>query len=259
MLGIVERSLQPFTPIGGAHEAGWTAENYLRFFSTRIYLDNLLQTLRIAGLATVQSLVLGYPLAYAIARTRSAKLRNLLLALTVGSFLSSGIIKVFSWLVVAGNLGLVNNILSGLGFGRLELLYNENVVIVGLSYIHLPLMVLTLAAVLQRLDRTLEDSAMDLGANPLQVFVHVTLPLSMPGIIAGSIITFVYGLGAFLVPVILGGTRGRMISNIIFEQFSFTHNIPFGSAVALILLSVVVVILLIQSRIWQEAPHTWSE
>jgi len=222
----------------------WTAESYGRLVDP-IYFVILWRSFWIAGLSTVVCLLLGFPLALFI--SRSGPRKNLYLSLVILPFWTSFLIRTYAWMFLLRDTGLVNTFLEKLGLiqGPLPLLYNNFAVILGLVYGYLPFMVLPLYATLERLDPNLLEAAADLGAKPGITLLRVILPLCEPGIRAGSILVFIPCLGAYLTPDLLGGGKSVMIGNLIQNQFTTARDWPFGAAVALVLMAVVMTLLMI--------------
>jgi spermidine/putrescine transport system permease protein len=219
----------------------WTIENYTRLFDP-LYGLILLRTLWISLAATAICLVLGFPLALFI--SRSGKRKTLYLQLVMLPFWTSFLVRTYAWMFLLRDTGLINTALQTLGVIRdpLPLLYNDGAVLLGLVYGHLPFVVLPLYATLERLDKSLVEAAADLGAKPLTSLFRVILPVSMPGVRAAALLAFVPSLGAFLTPDLLGGGRTVMAGNLIQNQFTTARDWPFGSAVSLILMAVVMLL-----------------
>lgn len=222
--------------------------NYRRAFDP-LYLVIIARSFRIALVNTACCLVIGYPFAYFIAFSPK-RYRSLLLLLALLPFWTNFLVRTYAWLFILRTEGLVNTILMRLGLiaHPLDLLYNEGAVTIGLIYGYLPFMVLPLYASLEKLDRALLDAARDLGANTLQTHLRLTIPLTLPGMIAGCLLVFIPSLGAFVIPDILGGAKTTMIGNVIQNQFLTARDWPFGSALSFLLTTVVLGLLLIQWR-----------
>jgi len=224
-------------PYGGLSEP-WTLENYVRL-ADPLYLRIVARSFRIAAVTTALCLLLGFPLALFLAR--SGRRKHLLLALVILPFWTSYLVRTYAWMFLLRDTGLVNTLLveAGLIEQPLPLLYNEGAVILGLVYGHLPFMVLPLFAALERLDRSLIEAAADLGARPLQTLFRVVLPLARPGLVAGALLVFIPCLGAYLTPDLLGGGKTVMVGNLIQNQFTAARDWPFGAAVSLALMALV--------------------
>jgi spermidine/putrescine transport system permease protein len=230
----------------------WTAENYARFFDP-LYAAILWRSLLMAAVATALCLLLGFPLALFISRARNH--RGLYLFLVILPFWTSFLVRIYAWLFLLRDTGLVNTALLGLGVIRepLSLLYNNGAVLLGLVYGYLPFMILPLYATLERLDPALLEAAADLGARPLPALLRVVIPLAGPGIRAGSILVFIPCVGAFLTPDLMGGGKTVMIGNLVQNQFTTSRDWPFGSAVSLALMAIVVVLVVLFLRRGEEA------
>jgi len=233
--------------IYGSIEQPWSPESYGRLVDS-IYLSILGRTFWIAGLSTVLCLFLGFPLALFI--SRSGERKNLYLSLVMLPFWTSFLVRTYAWMFLLRDTGLINSLLQRLGLihDPLPLLYNNAAVILGLVYSYLPFTVLPLYATLERLDRNLLEAAADLGAKPWITLTHIVLPLCAPGIRAGAILVFIPCLGAYLTPDLLGGGKSVMIGNLIQNQFTTARDWPFGSAVSLALMAIVMLLLLIFAR-----------
>ena len=242
MLIVLAYSLLTRGTYGGISRP-WSIESYRRF-ADPIYLGILWRSFWIAGASTVISLLLGFPLALFI--SRAGKRKNLYLSLVILPFWTSFLVRTYAWMFLLRDTGLVNSMLQKLGIihDPLPLLYNDGAVILGLVYGYLPFMVLPLFGTLERLDRNLLEAAADLGARPWATLLRVVLPLSAPGIRAGVILVFIPCLGAYLTPDLLGGGKSVMIGNLIQNQFTTARDWPFGSAISLALMAVVMLLLI---------------
>lgn len=227
----------------GGVEAGATLEHYRRFFDP-LYLGILGRTFLLAFTCTAICLLLGYPMAWVIAR--SGRWKHLLLFLVVLPFWTSFLVRTYAMIFLLRDSGLINSLLlqAGLIDEPLTLLYTPGAVMAGLVYGFLPFMVLPIFTSLEKLDQDLLEAAEVLGARPAARFLRVVLPLSGPGVIAGCLLVFVPCVGAFLTPDLLGGARQFMIGNLIQNQFSAARNWPFGSAASTVLMLVVLLAVL---------------
>jgi spermidine/putrescine transport system permease protein len=231
----------------GGIQRPWSVESYVRL-ADPIYLGILWRSFWIAGAATALCLLLGFPLALFI--SRAGKRKNLYLSLVILPFWTSFLVRTYAWMFLLRDTGLINTTLQKLGIihDPLPLLYNDGAVIIGLVYGYLPFMVLPLYATLERLDRNLLEAAADLGAKPWVALTRVVIPLSAPGVRAGAILVFIPCLGSYLTPDLLGGGKTVMIGNLIQNQFTTARDWPFGSAVSLTLMAIVLVLLLVFVR-----------
>jgi len=218
-------------------------------FTDDLYLAAWLASLRIAATSTLVTLLLGYPMAYAIARARPQR-RPLLLMLVVLPFWTSFLIRVYAWMGLLSENGILNQFLrwSGLAENPGTILGTEWAIHLGIVYAYLPFMVLPLYAALEKLDWSLLEAASDLGARPLPAFLTVTLPLSLPGIVAGCLLVFIPSVGEFVIPDLLGGTRTLMIGKVLWDEFFTNSDWPLASAVAICLLVLLVGPILIFQR-----------
>jgi spermidine/putrescine transport system permease protein len=243
---VLAYSLLTRSPYGSIGKP-WTLDNYSRL-ADPLYLAIFLRSVWIAAAATILCLLLGFPLALFI--TRAGKRKHLYLTLVILPFWTSFLIRTYSWMFLLRDTGLINSILLrfGLIHQPLPLLYNYGAVLLGLVYAYLPFAVLPIYATLERLDPSLLEASADLGARPWQTLLRVTLPLAAPGFLAASVLIFIPCLGAYLTPDLLGGGKTVLIGNLINNQFTTARDWPFGSAAALALMAIVLVLLLLGLR-----------
>ena len=222
-------------------QLGLSLQNFVLLFTDDLYVAAWLSSLRIAATATLITLLLGYPMAYAIARA-STRWRPMLLMLVVLPFWTSFLIRVYAWIGVLANNGLLEQFLrwTGLAQHPETILGTEWAVQLGIIYAYLPFMVLPLYAALEKLDTSLLEAAADLGAKPFAAFLTVTLPLSAPGIVAGCLLVFIPAVGEFVIPDLLGGTDTLMIGKVLWDEFFTNADWPLASAVAICLLVLLV-------------------
>lgn len=231
----------------------WTLKNYTRFFGKvgqrYLYVQIFARSMGIALINTVLCLIIGYPLAYFIARQPGNR-RNVLLLLVMIPFWTNFLVRTYAWMVILRDTGVINNVFLGLGLisQPLPLLYNQGAVILGLFYGYLPFMVLPLYASIEKLDFSMVEAAQDLGANALRTFLRVILPLTRPGIIAGSILVFIPSIGAYVTPDLMGGAKVTMVGNLLQQQFLKVRDWPFGSAAGFILMLTVLAATLLYFR-----------
>ncbi|MGE4528548.1 MAG: ABC transporter permease subunit [Rhodospirillaceae bacterium] len=237
----------PYTPLLTWAEDGIMVlrvnfQNYLLLAQDSLYWMAYLNSVRIAAIATVACLLLGYPMAYAISKAK-AELRVPLLMLIILPFWTSFLIRVYAWIGILKTNGMLNNVLIWLGLidQPLPLLHTEFSVLVGIVYSYLPFMVLPLYATLSRMDESLLEAAADLGCRPGKAFLTITLPLSMPGVIAGSMLVFIPSVGEFVIPDLLGGPNTLMIGKVLWTEFFSNKDWPVASAVAVATLLLLVV------------------
>lgn len=245
-------SFRTESPSGEIH-AGFTLKQYFRFFGDQFYLKYLWPSFHVAAFSTLITLLLGYPTAYIMVRSKPGTRRFLTAALLI-QFFSSYVMRMYAVMLVLGNNGIINRVLSwgSLTDGPLKLMYNEFGVGVGLTLGALPFMVFTIASVLEGVDTNLESAAQSLGATELRTFMEVTLPLSLPGIAAGIIIVFLYNMSAFVTPALLGAGRFDMISNFIYEQALELMNFPFAGAGAFSMLFLSLILVLFLNQMFEK-------
>ena len=222
-------------------QLGLSLQNFALLFTDDLYVAAWLSSLSIAATATVITLLLGYPMAYAIARA-APKRRPLLLMLVILPFWTSFLIRVYAWIGLLAENGILNQFLrwTGLAADPGTILGTEWAVQLGIVYAYLPFMVLPLYAALEKLDTGLLEAAADLGATPFAAFLTVTLPLSLPGIVAGCLLVFIPAVGEFVIPDLLGGTDTLMIGKVLWDEFFTNSDWPLASAVAICLLVLLV-------------------
>jgi len=244
----------PFTPLFDWTQAGWgvlqaTLDNYRFLVSDNLYALSYLKSIWVAAISTLLCVLLGYPMAYGIARARP-DVRFILLLLVILPFWTSFLLRVYAWMGILSTKGLINNALLALGVidEPLQILYTDTAVFLGIVYSYLPFMILPLYATLERLDIRMLEAASDLGARPMTVFWDVTFPISRPGVIAGCLLVFIPALGEYVIPALLGGLDSLMIGRQLFDEFYANRDWPVASAVASILLVILVVPMMLLNR-----------
>jgi putative spermidine/putrescine transport system permease protein len=215
----------------------FTLDNYVKFFSDPYYTGVLWTTLRVAALCTIVCLAMGLPLAYVLARTQS-RFKNVLIMLVVLPLFVGNAVRAAGWMTIFGSRGFLNVTLMQLGIvgEPLQIMFTEGAVVAGIIAVNLPYMVLTLQSVIEGINRNVEEAAFSLGAGPATMFRRVLLPLSLPGILAGTILTFILGMNAYATPVLLGGPKFKMMGPLVYGQFQL-NNWPFGASVAFVLMT----------------------
>jgi putative spermidine/putrescine transport system permease protein len=215
----------------------FSIENYVKFFSDPYYTGVLGTTLRVAALCTVACLIMGLPLAYMLARTQS-RYKHVLIMLVVLPLFVGNAVRAAGWMTLFGSKGFLNVTLMEVGVisQPLQIMFTEGAVIAGIIAVNLPYMVLTLQAVIEGINRNLEEAAFSLGAGPMTMFKRVLLPLALPGLLAGTILTFILGMNAYATPVLLGGPKFKMMGPLVYGQFQL-NNWPFGASVAFVLMT----------------------
>ena len=224
-------------------------DNFVFLFSDKLYAVTYLRSVFMAAIATVLCLALGFPMAYGIARSRPAT-RSLLLMLIVLPFWISFLLRVYAWMGLMNNYGTINSLLLWMGVidQPIPFMYTDFAVFVGLVYTYLPFMILPLYATLERMDLDLVDAAQDLGASRSRAFWDVTWPLARPGIIAGCLLVFIPAIGEYVIPYLLGGPESLLIGRVLFDEFFVNRDWPLASAVAIVLLLLLVVPIVLLQR-----------
>jgi putative spermidine/putrescine transport system permease protein len=238
LMALLRYSFLEFIP-GSLQTGGLTADNF-RAVLARQYLGAVWDTLLLSTATTLFTLGASYPVAYALARTRSSRVRSALLVLTLAPFFSGAIVRTYAWVLVLGNT---------LVTWPVPLLFTERGVLIGLVHFSMPTMILLLAAALSHIDPVYERAASSLGATPARVFWRVTLPLSMPGVLSGSVLVFAWTLSAFATPELLGGGKVKMIANVVRDLALDSFNWPGGAAFATVALAVTLTILAAAARL----------
>ncbi len=231
-----------------------TLHHYQRFFSDGFYLGVLWDTLLLGVVVTVAALLLGYPLAYHLARTRS-RWKPLLIVCILSPLLVGIVIRCYGWMILLADRGLINATLVEHGWIRkpLPLMYNTFGVTIGLVHVFLPFMILSLTGVLKRIDPALLEASQTLGASRARTFLEVTLPLSLPGILAGSLLTFSLAISSFVVPILLGGFKVQVLPMIVYEQVLSVFDWPFGAANAFVLLVISIALIGVYIKVTERA------
>jgi putrescine transport system permease protein len=249
----VRLAIPPYTPLISWHHGSPQLEihgaAYSFLFTDPLYISSYLYSLKVAAVSTIFCLLIGYPMAYAIARS-SPSSRSLLLMLIVLPFWTSFLLRVYAWIGLLKNNGVINNVLMYLGIIHhpLALLQTDFAVYIGIVYSYLPFMILPLYSNLEKHDGTLLEAAADLGARPLRAFLRITLPQSFAGIVAGSLLVFIPAVGEYVIPTLLGRTDQLMIGRVLSDEFFENRDWPVASAVAILVLLVLVVPIMLFQR-----------
>lgn len=216
-------------------------DSYLLLIEDELYITAYLNSLKIAFVATFFCLIIGYVIAYGIVRSSPTR-RNILLLLIILPFWTSFLLRVYAWMGLLANHGLINSLLLTIGLidKPIQMMYTDFAMYVVFVYTFLPFMILPLYANLEKLDATLDEASADLGARPVTTFFTITIPLSMPGIIAGCMLVFIPAVGEFVVPTLVGGPDSLMIGRVLFDDFFANRDWPLASAVAVVLLVLLV-------------------
>lgn len=225
----------------------FSTEQFTRFFQP-LYLRILWRSVVLATLSTAACLLVGYPAAYAISRTKP-KTSSMLILLFVIPMWMNFLLRTYAWITLLGRNGVLNKVFHLIGLGPFDMMYNQGAILMGMIYNFLPFMVLPIYTILQKTDRSYLEAAQDLGANPAMAFLKVTLPLSLPGIYSGILMCFIPALSTFVISSLLGGNKYYLVGNIIEQQFRLTGNWPFGSAIAVVLIAILLIMLFVFRQI----------
>ena len=229
-------------------------DNYLFLFSDSLYIKAYLSSLKIAFISTILTLIIGYSIAYSVARAPT-RWRGILLMLVILPFWTSFLIRVYAWIGILKTEGLLNLALMSIGIIEkpLMIMNTDLAVYIGIIYSYLPFMILPLYANLEKMDMSLLEAAADLGCRPFKAFWTVTIPLSLPGIMAGCFLVFIPVMGEFVIPDLLGGSETLMIGKVLWTEFFYNRDWPVASAVAILLLAILVVPIMLYQRSQEKA------
>lgn len=231
----------------------FTLDHFITFFTgsgysnSRIFINILIRSLRLALITTVICLALGYPLAMILSRMKGVTRNNLVLLLIVPMWMNF-LIRTYAWMSILSREGILNSFLSTLGLPTVNILYTETAVVLGMVYNFIPFMILPIYTVLVKMDNSVLEAASDLGANKFTTFIKVIFPLSLPGVISGITMVFMPAVSTFVIPRLLGGGRVEMIGNLIEQQFLGEYNWNFGSAVSIIMMTFILLFMLILQK-----------
>ena len=225
-------------------------DNFAYLVEDELYVDAYLNSLKISITSTLLCLLIGYPIAYAIVRS-SPVMKPILLLMVILPFWVSFLLRVYAWMGLLADQGTINDFMIWLGLidEPIRMLYSEFAVYVGIVYTYVPFMILPLYANMEKLDMTLHEAAADLGARPMATFLTITVPMTMPGIVAGSLLVFIPATGEFVIPDMLGGGNALMIGRLLYDEFASNHDWPVASAVAIVLLLLLVVPIMLYQHI----------
>ena len=231
----------------------WTLSHYVNFLTDAYHLEILGRTMRLGLVVTLWCLVLGYPLAYGLSRLRGFP-RALLYFVVLLPLLTSAVVRTFGWMILLSNNGFLNRTLMDLGIldDPIRFMYSMNGIVIALVQVLLPFMVLALDAALLNIDPRIVEAARNLGAGTVRVFLQVTLPLSLPGVLSGSVLVFTLAVSAFVTPSLIGGPRVPVMATLIYQQGMSLLNWPFGGAIAFAMLATVVLLFLIAMRLGRQ-------
>jgi putative spermidine/putrescine transport system permease protein len=259
LAAVLQFSLRAYVP-GSLDPGGFTFANFtdlLKPLYARVFLD----TVWICFLTAMSTLIVGYPLAYALVRSQNAIMKSILLVIVVTPLFLGEVVRTYSWIIVLGNNGFINSVLLNLGITRqpIQFMFTTFGVVVALVHVTMPVMVIMLAAALSHIERDYQRAAESLGAGPVRVFLTVTLPLSMPGVVAGVTTAFAWTFSAFATPQLIGGGRVNMISNLVYQLGFASFNFPFAASLCVTGLALTIVVLsmlrLASRRLENIEPH----
>jgi putative spermidine/putrescine transport system permease protein len=243
MAAVLQYSLRAYVP-GSLDPGGFTLDNFTALLKP-LYAQVFLNTVWICFLTALSTLIVGYPLAYALVRTRNAIIKSVLLVIVVTPLFLGEVVRTYSWIIVLGNTGFINSVLRNLGLIQqpIQFMFTAFGVVIALVHVTMPVMVIMLAAGLSHIDRDYQKAAESLGAGPVRVFLTVTLPLSMPGVVAGVTTAFAWTFSAFATPQLIGGGRVNMVSNLVYQLGFSSFNFPFAASLCVAGLALTIVVL----------------
>ena len=242
MAAVLQYSVREFIP-GSLEPGGFTLENFAEL-AKPLYARVFIDTVWICFLTTLFTLIVGYPLAYALVHAQSSVIKSFILITVVTPLFLGEVVRTYSWIIVLGNNGFINSMLLKLGVitQPIQFMFTKFGVVIALVHVTIPVMVIILAAALSHIDRNYVRAAESLGAGPVRAFVTVTLPLSMPGIVAGTTTTFAWTFSAFATPQLIGGGRVNMISNLVYQLGFASFNFPFAATLCVCGLALVLIL-----------------
>lgn len=252
-------SFNRFVP-GELMVSAFTFDNYVKFFADSYYRDVLFTTLRISAIASLACLLLGFPVAYFMTRLASPRMKSMLVIALVLPLMMGNAVRTAAWMVILGERGLLASLMSLIGFERrLDLMYSEKAVIIGLISVLLPFMILTLQSVLEGVDATLEDAAGSLGASHATILRRVVLPLALPGLLAGTMLCFTLSMNAYATPVLIGGPQFHAMAPEVYSQVQRAMNWPFGAALAFVLMATTLALTVAATALAQRSYRRWAD
>lgn len=251
-------SLNRFVP-GQMMVEALTLANYQKFFADSFYQEVLVTTVWVSALSTLLCLLAGFPVAYFLVRHASAKWKPRLLILIILPLLMGNAVRTAAWMVILGDKGLFNAILTLTGLSPLRIMYTPAAVVIGLVSVLLPFMIVTLQSVLEGIDENLEAAAASLGAGHGVVLRRVVLPLALPGLLAGTLLCFILSMNAYATSVLLGGPSFHVMAPTVYQQVAKAMNWPFGAALAFVLMAVTLVLTTTANGMVQRRYRRWSE
>lgn len=226
--------------VGGSDvtKVNFSLQNFVRFVTDKVFIQVLLRSLYVALITTVLCVLLGYPIAYCIAKLPTRKNTLMILLITMPTWINM-LVRTYAWMGILQDGGIINTVLGFLGLDPIKMLHTDFAVVLGMVYNFIPFMILQIHTSLAKMDRSLLEAANDLGATPVQTFLRVTLPLSLPGVISGITLVFLPAVSSFFIPKLLGGGQYVLVGNIIETQFLTAGDWNFGSAISLIMALVI--------------------
>ncbi len=249
--------LYAFTEHGNALMAfRFTLDNFMRFFDP-VFIKVLFKSLEVALITTVLCIIIGYPIAYIISNTSEKSQTLLILLITLPMWINM-LVRTYAWISILSDGGILNSLLSFFGIAPIKMMYTDFAVMLGMVYNFLPFMIISIYTVLAKLDRALIHASHDLGANPIQTFLRIVLPLSMPGVISGITLVFLPAVSTFVIPKFLGGGQYMLIGNLIENQFITVGEWNFGSAISLIMAIIIMGSMILTRKIDKDASDTAS-
>ncbi|NYS79939.1 ABC transporter permease [Vreelandella glaciei] len=249
MLAILQYSVRSYIP-GSLEVGGFTFDNFISLLRP-LYASAFLETVLLSLYTAIFTLIIGYPLAYAMIRARKSWCRSTILIISITPLFLGEVVRTYSWIIVLGSTGFINSLLMGVGLIErpLRLMFTQLGVVIALVHVTLPIMVLMLAAGLSHIDRSYERAAISLGAGPVRAFLTVTLPLSMPGIVAGTMTSFAWTFSAFATPQLIGGGQVNTISTLVYQLGFSSLNFPFAASLSIAGLVLTVIVLWLAKRV----------
>lgn len=238
----------------GLIQPGLTLKQYQTIFNNSGYVSALTRSLRLAGTATFIALIVGYTVAYALA-FKMRRFVGVFMIVLIAPLLMNVVIRTMGWVLILGRNGLINDTLRSWGFGEIPLLYTETAVLIGYVQVFLPFMVLSILASLQTIDLNLLKASTSLGSTPFNTFRNILFPMSLPGVLSGSVIVFSLSSGVFVLPVMLGGVKVQVLSLIAYRQTVSSLNYPLGAAIAFLLLAIVLAIVFLATRLIERGHY----
>lgn len=249
--------LYAFTEHGNALMAfRFTLDNFFRFFDP-VFIKVLIKSLEVAIITTILCIIIGYPIAYIISNTTERTQTLLILLITLPMWINM-LVRTYAWISILSDGGILNSIFEFFGFAPIKMMYTDFAVMLGMVYNFLPFMIISIYTVLAKLDRALIHASHDLGANPIQTFLRIVLPLSMPGVISGITLVFLPAVSTFVIPKFLGGGQYMLIGNLIENQFITVGEWNFGSAISLIMAVIIMGSMILTRKIDRDASDTAS-